>query len=171
MLLLVRCSKTTLARIISFPGDACNQKCPGSLQAKSAMSILHIGVHAGKSGCPRGIAGKILGGGVSVLEVHRQNLSVLVVLCKQFLLANPSGTDSLSVPGVHRQNLSVVGALCKQKCLTQGVLQAKSLSRGGGAVDRNVCPRGYCRQNFLSQGCSAGRSVCLRGASDKVRLS
>ena len=170
MLLLVCCSKTTLARIIAFPGDACNQKCPGSLQAKSAMSILHIGVHAGKSGCPRGIAGKILGGGVSVLEVHRQNLSVLVVLCKQFLLANPSGTDSLSVPGVHRQNLSVVGALCKQKCQSQGGLQAKSLSTGG-FVDRNVCPRGYCRQKCLSQGCPAGRSVCLRGPTSKISLS
>ena len=51
----------------------------------------YIGVHAGKSGCPSGIAGKILGGWAYVLEVRRQNLSVLVVLCQRFVLAMRSG--------------------------------------------------------------------------------
>ena len=75
---------------------------------------------------PRAILGKMLGGGggVSVLEVHRQDLSVLVVICKQCLLANPSGTDSLSQGLQGHLSVCPKSAL-QQKCLPQGVLQAK----------------------------------------------
>ena len=58
---------------------------------------------------------------MSVLELHRQTLSVLVVLCKQFLLANPSGTDLRS-------------SLAKSVCC-RGTLQAE-VSVAGGFINK-----------------------------------
>lgn len=159
-------SKTTLAIMYLLSRRCLQPKMSRELICKqNVLCPSYIGMHAGKSGCPRGIASKILGGGVSVLELHRQTLSVLVVLCKQFLLANPSGTDLRSSQA---KSVCCRGTLQAEVSVPGGFTNKISLSRGD--VDRNVCPRGYCRRNILSQGCSADRSVCLRGPSDKICL-
>ena len=121
------------------------------MQAKCALSILHRGA------CRQ----KWLSKGNCKQNLRRRGVCPRASQANSF---SPSGALQaiFTCKPLWDRPQEFIGKIC---LLYIRALYKISLSRGD--VDRNVCPRGYCRQNILSQGCSAGRSVCLGGLQTK----